>query len=424
MTPGTILVLAALAVLVVAGTRLGFGNRSLPRLLGPVVETGAVFILLGALIGPVGANLLTASLLAQLSPLVVIGLGWIGFLYGSHFEWRLVRRYPGPLYAAALFQAVFSFAVVAGASWLLLTYLLAGAFPGPERLAAALVLGICASGTAPAGVFHLTSRRRLASGDLNALRFFAAVDDLPGLLLLGLMGAFTVIAPAGGPALAEATAMAEATAPAGGLALAPWLRLLLSLGLAVAMGVGLGLLTHWLFPDAGDIRHSSLILLGIVALGAGAAALLGLSPLFVMVLAGMVFANLSTRKESAYGLLAEREHTLYVVFLLVAGMLFRFEWTVIFLLTPAYLVLRWLGKLVGNYAGSRVFLPRGEISPWIGTGMFFQGGMALAIAVSFQHAFPIPFEQQVTAAIVMGVLVGDLLAPPLAGLALGARRNP
>lgn len=405
MSPGTIVLLAALAVLVVAGTRLGFGNRSLPRLLRPVVETGGVFIALGALIGPMGADLFSEGVLVQLSPLVVIGLGWIGFLYGSHFEWRLVRRYPGPLYAAAMFQAVFSFVVVGGASWLLLTFLLAEAFPWPERLAAALVLGICASGTAPAGVFYLSSRRRIAQGDLNVLRFFSAVDDLPGLLLLGLVGAFTL------------------TAPAGGIELAPWWWLLLSLANSVGMGVGLGLVTHWLVPAAEDIRHTSLILLGIASLGAGAAALLGLSPLFVMALAGMVFANLSSRKESAYGLLAKREHSLYVVFLLVAGMLFDIQWSAVFLLAPAYLLLRWLGKLAGNYAGNRIFLPGGGTSPWIGTGMLFQGGMTLAVAVSFQHAFPISLEQQVTAAIVLGVLAGDLLAPLLAGLALGDRRR-
>ena len=401
MTPGTILLLAALAVLVLAGARAGFGRASMPAALRPLVDTGTVFILVGALLGPFGLNLFTVGMLEQLRPVIVIGLGWIGFLYGSHLEWRLMRRYPPALYAAAVAGGLVTFAVVAGLSWALLTAWLAADLPARERLAAALILGVCAMGTAPAGVFQLGASSRLSPDDLGALRFFSAVDDLPALVLLGLMGALLHPQLPGAPVLHPAL----------------WLTF------SVVMGIGLGLITHWLFPARDDLRQNSLVLLGVVSLGAGAAAVLQLSPLFVTVLAGLTFANLSPRKERAYGLLSEAEHSLYTVFLLVGGLLFRFDWGPLLVLVPAYLALRGAGKVAGGYAAVRVFLPGAGVSPLIGAGMLFQGGLALAMAISFQRTHLAALDSQVTTTVVLGVVLFELAAPYAVRAALRRRRR-
>lgn len=401
MSTGSILLLAALAVLVLVGARAGFGNRALPAPLRPLVETGTVFIVLGALLGPSGLNLFTEGLLSQLSPVIVIGLGWIGFLYGSHFEFRLLRRYPPGLYAAAFTASLVTFAAVAGLSWLLLSRGLAAGLPARELVAAALILGVCAMGTAPAGVFQLGGRSGLRADDVSALRFVSAVDDLPSVLLLGVMGAFLRPQMQGVPGLE------------------PVLWLVFSIG----CGVGLGFITHWLFPTQDDVRQNSLVLLGVVSLGAGAAVMLHLSPLFVTALAGITFANLSPRKERAYGLLADSEHQLYTVFLLVAGLLFRFDWGPLLILVPAYLLLRGMGKLAGGYAACVGFMRGAGVSRWIGAGLLFQGGMALAMAVSFQRTHLQTLDSQVTTTIVLGVLIFELIGPYAAMAALRRRRR-
>jgi hypothetical protein len=400
MKPATVLLLALLAAAVLAGTRLGFGRRRIPPALRPLTDTGVGFVFLGALLGAQGANLVTAGILAQLSPVLVIGLGWIGFLYGSHFEWRLIRRFPGGLYAAGLLQALVTFALVSGGAWWLLSAWLAQGVPWQERAAATLILGICASGTAPAGVFTLASRRRISADNLNALRFLSAVDDLPGVALLGMMGA--LLHPDNG---------------AGG----PWLPGLW-LALSTGIGVALGYVTHWLFPTGEDVRINSLVLLGIVSLGAGAAAMLSLSPLYVTTLAGMAFANLSPRKESAYGLLAQREHTLYAVFLVVGGLLFRFDGTPLYWMVPAYLLLRAAGKVAGGWLSRAAFLGP-AVSPWIGAGMLFQGGMALAMVLSFQRTHLAALDSQVTTTIVLGVVASGLLGPPVVGRVLSLKEG-
>lgn len=403
MNAGTLLLLVLSAVLVLGGSRFGFGRVNTPQWLRPLVDTGTIFLILGVLIGPQGANVFTSDILDQLNPVLVIALGWIGFLYGSHLEWRLLKRYPGPLYLAGMLESLLVFILVAwGCLWLLNNW--GGDLTnGGDLLSASLILGICAAGTAPAGLFQLTSGRAMAVKDINALRFMSAVDDIPPLLILAISDAWI---------RGSSQWMGAGT---GGWV---WMAITLSLG------CGLGLITHWLYPRGEDPGHGAIVLLGVVSLGAGAANLLQLSPLFVLVLAGAVFANLSHRKESAYGLLAEREHSLYAVFLLVAGMLLNFDFRALVLLVPACLLLRAVGKLAGCYVGGRLFLRRLNLNPWLGAGMLFQGGMALALAVSFQRNQQAAWASSIVTAILVSVVINELLAPVVSSFVLGRRRKP
>ena len=395
----TVLLLAVIAALVLIGSRLSFGRRRLPLGVRETVQTGTAFLVLGALLGPHALNLVTERVLEQLGPVIVIGLGWIGFLYGTHFEWRLVRRLPRAFYGVGFTESLVSLGLVAGLG---AVYLGLVADPGstPDDLAvAALVLGVCAAGTAPAGTYLLTTHARLRHADSHALQFFAAVDDLPALLILGFVYAFF-----------------HPSLPEGGQ-VAGWQWALITVG----MGLLGGWLMHLVFPRGTDVRVNALVLLGMVSLGAGAASLLRLSPLFVSVIAGMVFANLSSRKESVYGMLADREQELYVVFLLSAGALFRFDWTLLLGFAPAYIALRALAKVGGAWLGLRLFMGPSPIHPLIGSGLLFQGGLTLAIAVNLERTHVSALPHQVATIVVVAAIINDLIGPTIAARLLGRR---
>ncbi len=86
--------LLALALVVVAGIgviRLSRPQLRYPALLLDLVTTGAPFLLLGVLVGP-GLGLLDRAGLRLLEPLVALGIGWAGALFGLRLEWRMVRR--------------------------------------------------------------------------------------------------------------------------------------------------------------------------------------------------------------------------------------------------------------------------------------------------------------------------------------------
>jgi len=400
MTPQTFLIIGVLVALLVAGSRGWLLGQHLPSWLRPFVDSGVSFIILGVVIGPQGANLITGDHLTQLQPLILVGLGWIGFLYGAHFEWRLMRRYPPGLYAAGSLQALFTFAVVAGAMWWVLPSALGSGWSNLERLSAALILGICAAGTAPAGTFRITSQRGISHHNQNILRFMAAIDDLPALAVLALATAWTHPAILGGSTIF----------------FLQWVALSIGLGLVTA------LIAHWVFPRGEDIRHNSLILLGIVALGAGVAGYLRISPLFVTAVAGMTFANISHRKESAYGLLAGREHLLYAIVLLLAGILTQIDWKIAAGLVPLLVLSRLGGKIAGGWLGWW-FLDREKIRPWIGGGLIYQGGMALAIAVSFDRLHQLTNAHHITTAVVLAVLINEIIAGWIGAVALQERKR-
>ncbi len=69
-------------------------------------------------------------------------------------------------------------------------------------------------------------------------------------------------------------------------------------------------------------------------------------------------------------------------------------------------------------------MARARISPLIGAGMLFQGGMTLAMAVSFQRTHLAALDHQVTTAIVVGVIVFELIGAPVAGRVLSRGRRP
>ncbi|MCB9648906.1 MAG: cation:proton antiporter [Deltaproteobacteria bacterium] len=364
-----------------------------------LLQTGTPFVFVGFLMGPQGFGLVPGGLLDQLRPIVILGFGWIGFLYGSHFEWRRIRRFGARMYGGGITESVVTMGVVGLAVYWVLPLL----YPGMQealREHVAVGLAACAGGTAPAGVFALTRQRGVSARDSELLRFFSAVDDLPPVLLLGVFFALWDV-------------------DGGGVASAPE-----RLAMSVVLGTLLGLGSHLLLPSGRDsASHAFLLILGMGSLCAGAAEMLLLSPLFVAVLGGMVFANLSPRKEDIYGLMERREHTLYAVFLIVAGALFRWEAVrVVLLLAPGYVILRGAAKVAGAWLGTRGVLREGSVHGMLGTGLVFQGGMGLAIAVHLELNAGAAAGLFMTT-VVLAVVLNDLIGLPIAVQALGRRRR-
>ncbi len=398
----TILLAAVTAALVVAGPRLGFGNRRLPAGLRLLSGTGTLFIVIGALIGPAFLGIVSREDVRGFGPVIDVCLGWLGFLFGSHFEVRRMMRFPLRLYGAAMWESAFTMALVGAAAWFALPALAGDGFPAGMAGPVSMLLAICAGGTAPAGLFLMSAEKDLDHAEAHVLKFISAMDDLLPMLFIGILYAFY-----------------RPESAAGAVDLPGWVWLPATAGL----GVVLGIVGHRLFPKSGDVRENSLVLMGVVAVGGGAASLIGASALFCCAVAGFVFANLSTRKESAYGLLAEREHTLYAVFLLTAGLMLEPRWDMLYIILPSYVLLRAAGKVAGLYSAGILLLPRPGLPPLAGGAMLFDGGIVLAVAVAFQRTHGSDLTQTALTAVVLGVIINELIAPAAASAVLTRARR-
>jgi len=385
------LVLILLALL---GARFSFSTISVPP--GPrlVFRTGTHFLFLGLALGPHALGLLTEPAIRQLFPLLGLGLGWIGFLFGLQMDRRNLRQFPPAFFLLALGQAALTFIFFLALGWASLSVL---GYSG--RVELLLLVGAAATAcvSTPAGI-ALISTNFLVRGKIRDLLFFvASLDALVGIAALQL--AYSLFPPG------------NLTA---GFSLGPDLLWVLA---ALGLGVVCGILFIWLTRPRPGREELVLFLLGIAAFSSGAALQLQLSPLFVSVTMGAVVANLSPEPERVYRVLHEWEKPVYVVFLILAGALLSFPTAWIVPLALAYVLIRAGGKVLGNMAMVRLIPLPFPTPKRFGLGLLPQGGISLAMAISgvltyaglelgALNAVDILFS-----VVVLGVIISELTGP-------------
>ncbi|MFH1765321.1 MAG: cation:proton antiporter, partial [Gemmatimonadota bacterium] len=303
-----------LILLALVGARFSFSTLQVPP--GPrlVFRTGTHFLFLGFILGPNLLSLLTQEAVQQLVPLLGMGLGWIGFLFGLQLDRRNLRQFPPVFFLLAIGQAILVFFLFLAVGWIVL--LGAGQAGRTPQL---LLMGAAATAciSAPAGI-ALISTNYMVRGKVRDLLFFvASVDALVGI------GALQVI-----------YALFPPLDLGVGLPLLPRLAWVVA---ALGLGVICGILFIWLTRPRPGGEEMVLFLLGIAAFASGAALQLQLSPLFVSVTMGAVVANLSADPHRVFRVLQNWEKPIYVVFLMLAGALLNFSTL-------------WILALAGGYA--------------------------------------------------------------------------
>lgn len=393
------LVLILLALL---GARVSFSTERVPA--GPrlLFRTGIHYALAGIVLGPLGLELLSRSAVEQLYPLMGLGLGWIGFLFGMQLDRGTLRHFPPSYYALALGQAAVTFAlifVVARVGLGALGY--EGEVVGVMTAAAAATACI----TTPAGI-AMVSANFLVRGNVGQLLFFiASVDALVGILALQIT--YSVYHPA------------EMVAELGNVPALGWVAV------AVGLGVILGIMFLWLTRPRPGREELVLFLLGTAALAGGAALQLQLSPLFVCTVMGAVVANLAQDRQRIFQALEKWEKPIYVTFLMLAGALLTFQAFWVVPMAFAYTLVRGAAKVLAS-ATLVPLIPLPFAAPRrLGLGLIPQGGISLAMAVSLMLTYSglrLPdgdsAAEALFAVILLGVVFSEITGPFLTHLVL------
>lgn len=348
-----VLILVLLGLL---GSRVAFDPARAP--LGPrlLLATGTHFLLLGFLLGPI-LGLLTLEVIAQLEPFLALGLGWIGLLFGLQLDRRQLAQFPASFFAFAMVQALLTFLAFAAVAFL--GFRVTGRLE-PGIPAALLAAAATAAVSTPAGV-ALISRTFRVHGKLSRLLFYiASLDALVGILALQVT--YAIFHP-------SAAAVA-------GFGWGVWL------GIALAAGIIFGVFFLWLTRPKPERDELTLFLLGLVVFEAGTALYLGVSPLFVSMVTGVVVGNLSPSRRRVYSILQTWEKPVYVIVLILAGALITFGSWIVLPLALGYLLLRGSAKyFAGALTGWMVPLPF-PAPRETGVGLIPQGGISLAMALS------------------------------------------
>jgi hypothetical protein len=315
----------------------------------PSLTPATIFLPLGALLGPVGLGLFSATLLARLDVAVTIALAVLGVLVGIAVGRDL--RLAVPLLLAASLESAVTIAAVAGATM----YFLAstGAPVGVPILAMSLALALCASASSA------TSSHADSEPVADVATRVADLDDVLPIVMATF--AFAVL-------------------PA-----SPLRETMILIFTPISIGLAVGAVGWLLFERAESGAERGVFVLGVLALAGGAAAYLRASPLIVGLIAGFCWTMAPGRADRlVQDDLRKVQHPLVVLLLVTAGALWTPTSTALWLLVP-YLLFRLVGKVAGAWASAGFLdVSAGDLAAFL----MPSGVLAIAFALNFRQVLP------------------------------------
>jgi hypothetical protein len=346
MLHGTLAFLLLVAfALIGSEVRDAFARRGVRA---PGVE-GLSFLVVGFALGDRGLGLFPADVLAGLRPVVLLGLAWIGLVFGLQLDLRIIRQLKP-------WHRMVGMAVPIGVgSVVTLSGLVLG-------LAPALALGLGAVGS----VSTPSTLEGLARG--------RAVVDRAAFRVLKLVTAF-----AGIPAVLAVTVASALASPAGAMGVPPWKLVAYTAFVGLVLGYAMVSLVR------GVREHLRLLTLtaGAAASVAGATAVLGTSGLPAAAMAGAVIVNRTMFPHRLLKVAHSLERPMLLALLVLVGASWRgagFSWQAFVLLTavraPALAI---AGRWVARVSQQRGL---GVRRLDLGLGLLPQGELALGLLVA------------------------------------------
>ena len=383
-TPLVFVVVAALAYLA-AHVVFGWLARRF------LIVSGAEYLLLGIVLGPQGTGVVGEEIAASFAPFLTLAVGWIGAVVGSWCYIPDLVHVRGVVFRIAFVQALATYAVAAAACGAGLAWLFH--LSVPVVLPAALALGALATASGSAGVELIAKQMPERGPIVRQLEVTNGVDAFVAITGLALVLCLAHPAPAIAGRPPTATEWAVIT---------------------VAIGVVGGALFHLFLGEEREGDRLFIGLAGAIILTSGAASYLRLSPLLPAMLVGAVLVNTNRNRREIRRVLATVERPLYFVLLVFAGALWRpsteAAWAAPVVL---FLAARAAGKVGGARLAARLSGELPVLGPNWGRGLLGQGGLAIALALTYLSHDGSPLPNLVFTAAVASVLLTDLLSARL-----------
>jgi Kef-type K+ transport system membrane component KefB len=360
--------------------------------------SGAEFLVIGAVIGPSGVEILDRSTLSHLEPFLILALSWIGLLIGIQLRWRHLLRFPWAYFQVAGIQALVSLGVVLAGLGLLFWLWTPTAAESAHRWRAALCLAAVATLSSPTEAVRHEGLQAHGGHVAGLLRFVPAIDPLVALAGIGVLFSLWH----GGEAVF-------------GIRLGAGQWILASAGGGLVLGA-LFLLLLW---STGDSDELTLVVLGMALFSGGLASVFQLSPLVVCLVEGLVLSNWRVHEDRLLHMFLRLERPLYIILLVLAGAMWRFEDLWGYALAAAFILLKFGAKFLGTRTAIAVTPLPFSVPDRFWMGLVPQGAMAIAIAVSYRVVYEDGMAEIVFAAALVSTVVFTLVSRNLISQALG-----
>ena len=352
--------------------------------------SGFVYIFLGIALGTSGWDILSSSILSGLTPLIGLGLGWVGFLFGFQLETKYLKRFPGKYISLSFLQFLFVF-LLGGFVFSLFLKLL---YPEEQvymLYGMAAALGLLLSLNSPT-LLNMASRVIPARGSYYYLaRFLVSVSGFWGIVGLVLILSFWHF-----PFFESEVVFKGAVFLLAG----------------TIFPVLLGILFHRLTKKKSSEEQMLIYLLGLVFFVSGAAFYFNLPPLYLSMVLGITFSNLTKIHEKLYPLLISTEKPLYIIFLILIGALWEVTLDYRIAILIALMVVIRVMTYVLPLPLFKVILDFPcHLPARFGLSFLSSGGIGVALAVSLKLAYPLLLTDTFLTIALCGVLITEFIAP-------------
>ncbi len=383
-------------VLVVVVVFAFVAGRLLQRVTGKwaAIPGGAGYLALGALVGPIGLNFVDQASLDHLQPLVSLLLGLLGFDVGLMLRSRMgdTSTLPARLLATAVVIGL-----VGGGIFAAVTL----GFPEAAldlRISASATLGLAAAVASVSGIERMAAGLNAGGWVTQSLVSFALIGEVLAILGFGVVSAGV---------RAENVAIRWL----GELTTTEWLASSAAVGLVCGL-----LFTAFIGRETASPRIF-LATVGSVIFTSGMASGLGVSPLFVNLIAGATVALLSSRAQFLVGVVHKLEHPVLVVLLVLAGAMWSPAPLWLWGLVPLYVVLRFVGIRVGSALALTTLTERPPARGF-GSGLMAPGAVSVAIAINLAQLQP-SLAPTILTTLLVAFVVQEVLAGRLLRRVLG-----
>jgi Kef-type K+ transport system membrane component KefB len=354
--------------------------------LGGVITAGFPFVALGLVASLPSVGILGPEMIDRLRPVLHFGLGWLGFLIGVQLDIRMLDRVPKGTAYLILVEALGPFGLTAaGCGAVMLAFGLS--WRDPDVWRDVILLGAAAAMTAPRR-FHGFANRTWHEGR-GADVLLAQLDELVGVIGLLFITAY----------------FRDATPGTWTLPGAAWV--FVSLGLGVAIGMLIFAMVRVPVSNAEFLA----VVLGGIAFASGLAGYLYLSPIVICFIAGVVVTNFpNDQRDRIFRILHYLERPVQLLFLIIAGAVWKPDDWRGWLLVPLFVASRVLGKYGGVLASKTAvgaLLPSGFADQrQLVTPM---SSLSIALVVSVQSLSQDAGLTWVVTAVIGGAIVTELL---------------
>lgn len=402
----TATILLSLSIALLSGLLL---TRFVSKLGLPAVTA---YLVAGILIGPfcLGAlNIpgigLSSEQVSSFSILSDIALGFIAFSMGNEFRISQLKAIGKQATVIGIVQGLVA-AVFVDVVLIVVSIL----FPDKLPLSSAIVLGACATATAPAATLMVVKQYKAKGKLTDILLPVVAIDDAVGLMVFAI-------------SFGVAKSISAGTVEVLNIILEPIIEVGLSLGLGFLMGVIFNFVEKFFHSRSKRMAVTVTFVIMTVAISSIKFELFGLhfafSSLLACMMLGSVFCNLCDVSEELMNR-ADRWNTpIIILFFVLSGAgleLSVFGDFAIVIIGIVYIITRSIGKYIGAGATAKLLKCDDSIVKYLGITLLPQAGVALGMALK---ASELGEDGAIVRNIILfAVLIYELIGPYLTKIAL------